>query len=116
MTVSVAQKLFEMSWGVGQGTALAQTIDPGITPKTDAPWITFLQDIGGWLQTTAIVIGGIVAIILMIQMMFAKLNKRSMDDETVSKFMWVLVACAIITAVSSVIRWASGLSVLFVFN
>ena len=116
MTLSLSEKVFELQLGLTQGTAQAAGIDPGITPKTDAPWITFLQDVGGWLQTTAVVIGGIVAIILMIQMMFAKLNKRSMDDETVSKFMWVLVATAIITAVSSVIRWASGLSVLFVFS
>lgn len=115
MTSSFSENMFQLQLGLAQGSVSANSIDPGITPKTDAPWITFLQDIGGWLQTTAIVIGGIVAIILMVQMMFSKLSKRSMDDEVVSKFLWVLVACAIITAVSSVIRWASGLSALFIF-
>lgn len=93
--------------------AAVRPIDPGITPKTDAPWIGFLQDLGGYIQVTAIVIAAICASIILLQMMFAKLGKRSMDDETVSKLVWVLVAAAIITAISSVIRWASGLSILF---
>lgn len=90
------------------GAVLA--VDPGVSPRMDAPWMPVLRDIAGWVLGTALVLFAIAAVIGIVAWVIGKATGSSRGQEvTLSIVIWVMIAAALTAGVSGLIAWATGL-------
>lgn len=91
-------------------TVLAQGYDPGITPNFNAPWMPSLQNVGGMVTATAIVLLAVVVVVGAVVWVAGKLsNTGGAQNAGISILLWGVVAAVIIGSTGGIIAWATGI-------
>lgn len=89
---------------------LAQGYDPGIAPNFAAPWMPSLQNVGGMVMATAIVLLGVVLIVGALVWAAGKLsNTGGAQTAGLSILLYGVLAAVIIGSTGGIISWATGI-------
>ncbi|MGW9550877.1 hypothetical protein ACWG8W_07465 [Citricoccus zhacaiensis] len=88
---------------------LAQGYDPGIIPNFNAPWMPSLQNVGGMVMATAIVVLGVVLILGAVLWAAGKFGAGSNTQGAGLKVvMYGTLAAVVIGSAGGIISWATG--------
>lgn len=88
---------------------LAQGYDPGIIPNFDAPWMPSLQNVGGMIMATAIVVLGIVLILGAVLWAAGKLGAGSKaQDAGLNVLLYGTLGAVVIGSAGGIVAWATG--------
>ena len=79
-----------------------------IGPKWDAPFLTGLKGIAGWVISGSYVIVVIILVVGVVAMVAGKITKSSFQDSGMMIIVWVLIGAAIIGGGTQAITWAMG--------
>lgn len=85
-----------------------------IEASYDAPWMQLLNDVGGWIVGTVIVVGVILVAIAAIIFASSKASGASRGQEVgIQALLWIGVVMAVVGSAGGVIAWAAGLDLGF---
>lgn len=79
-----------------------------IGAKWDAPFLTGLKNIAGWVISGSYVIVVIILVVGVVAMVAGKITKSSFQDSGMMIIVWVLIGAAIIGGGTQAITWAMG--------
>lgn len=98
-----------------QDTQDTQEYGPdSIDASYDAPWMHLLNDVGGWIVGTVIVIGVILVAIAAIIFASSKSSGASRGQEiSITALLWIGAIMAVVGSAGSLIAWAAGLDLGF---
>lgn len=86
------------------------TVDPGISPNMDAPWMGFFQLIGGYVLGTCITVVAIILTAGIVMALAGKLTKtQQMQGTGFSIVLYCLLAAVLLGSVTALISWATGI-------
>ncbi len=90
-------------------SVLAGGYDPGVTPNFNAPWMDQLQNIGGMVLATALVLFVIAVVAGLVVWLFGKLSGGGRAQDTgLSILLWGVVAAVVVGSIGGIISWATG--------
>lgn len=98
------------------GVLMAQegTGPESIEPDYSGPWMGLLNDIGGWVVGTVIVVGVVLLVIAAIMVAGSKSTGMSRGQEVgVTAMLWVGGIMAVVGSAGGIIAWATGLDLGF---
>ncbi|MFC0248438.1 hypothetical protein ACFFIO_07980 [Citricoccus parietis] len=94
-------------------SVMASGYDPGVKPNLDAPWMPELQNIGGMVLGTALVLFVIAIGVGLAVWLFGKIGPGGgrAQEGGLSILLWGVVASIIIGSLGGLIAWATGIPV-----
>jgi hypothetical protein len=96
---------------LGSLTSLSASLHADLSdigPKWDAPFLTGLKSIAGWVISGSYVVVVIILVIGVVAMVAGKITKSSFQDSGMMIIVWVLIGAAIIGGGTQAITWAMG--------
>ncbi|MGM7670248.1 hypothetical protein [Microbacterium sp. A93] len=88
---------------------VAQGYNPGISPNFNAPWMPSLQNIGGMVMATAIVVLGIVLVLGAVLWAAGKLGAGpNAQGAGLKVLLYGTLGAVIIGSAGGIIAWATG--------
>lgn len=83
--------------------------DLGLDPDFNAPWITTLRDIAGWVVGTLFVLSGIVLAIGIVMFLVSKaVSSRPGQESGVKALSLGLIGVVLLGSVGAILVWAAG--------
>lgn len=87
----------------------AQGYDPGVSPRMDAPWNSFFQEMGGRLLGTGFIVLVILAAVFLLVWLGGRIGNNSRAQEGgLSNLLWTVVGAVILASIGGAITWFSG--------
>lgn len=85
-----------------------------LEPRFDGPWMSLLNDVGGWVVGTVIVVGVILLVIAAIIIAGSKSTGMSRGQEAgVTALLWIGGLMAVVGSAGGLIAWLTDLDLGF---